>query len=111
MSWSVMAARTRMWRRMVAIIRGENLGGAAWQRAQLERKRLSPSRCMFSFWAAWLSTDWPAGAGAAAVSFGASLLRPLLALAASPSDMAPATRNAIKTNLIFIVLSLAAASA
>src|SRR5256885_10273576 len=100
MSWSGIAARTRMWRRMVVIIRGENLGGAAWQRAQLERKRLSPSRCMFSFWAAWLSTDWPAGAAAAAavaaVSFGASL--PPLALAASPRDMAPATRNAAEPN-------------
>src|ERR1041385_842456 len=108
-----MAARTRIWRTMVAIIRGENLGGAAWQRAQLEQKRLSPSRCMFSFWAAWLSTDWSAGAAAAvaAVSFGASLLPPLLALAASPSDMALATRNAAKTNLIFIARPLAAASA
>jgi len=35
-------ARTRMWRTMVAVIRGENLGGAAWQRPQLERNRLSP---------------------------------------------------------------------
>src|SRR6478609_478855 len=109
MSWSVMAARTRIWRTMVAIIRGGNLGGAAWQRAQLERKRLSPSRCMFSFCAAWLS-DWPAGAAAAAVSFGASLLPPLLALAASPSDMAPATRNAAKANLIFIIARLLAAA-
>src|SRR5215469_12682262 len=111
MSWSVMAARTRMWRTMVAIIRGANLGGAAWQRAQLARKRLSPSRCMFSFWAAWLSTDWPAGAAAAGVSLGASLLPLLLALAASPNDMALATRNAAKTNLIFIARPLAAASA
>src|ERR1041385_3690357 len=106
-----MAARTRIWRTMVAIIRGENLGGAAWQRAQLERKRLSPSRCMFSFWAARLS-DWPAGAAAAAgASFGVSLLPPLPALDAVASDMAPATRNAANTNLIFIALPLAAASA
>src|SRR3954466_3676263 len=104
MSWSVMVARTRMWRTMVAIIRGGNLGGAAWQRPQLERKRFSPSTCMDSFRA--LCCAETVGA---AESFAASLL--LLALAIKPSDKALATRNAARRNLIFIARLLAAASA
>ena len=44
MSWSVMVARTRMWRITVAIMRGGNFEGALWQRPQFARKRFSPSR-------------------------------------------------------------------
>src|ERR1700674_4923864 len=43
MSSSVMSARTRMWRTMVAIIFGGNLCGGMWQRPQFVRKRFSPS--------------------------------------------------------------------
>src|SRR5467141_1846401 len=43
MSSSVMRARTRMWRTMVAIILGGNLCGGMWQRPQFVRKRFSPS--------------------------------------------------------------------
>lgn len=43
MSWSVMVARTRMWRMTVAVMRGGNFEGAAWQRPQLARNRFSPS--------------------------------------------------------------------
>src|SRR5580700_1821146 len=44
MSSSVTVARTRMWRTIVAIIRGGNFWGAAWQRPQFARKRFSPWR-------------------------------------------------------------------
>src|ERR1700680_364579 len=43
-----MVARTRIWRRMVAIMRGGNFCGAAWQRPQLARKRCSPWNRMLS---------------------------------------------------------------
>src|SRR6478672_8266792 len=105
MSWSVIVARTRMWRTMVAIMRGGNLGGAAWQRPQLERKRFSPSTCIFSFCA--LCSAETVGAGE---SFAVSL-PPLPALAIVPNDRALAARNAAKRNLIFIARLLAAASA
>jgi hypothetical protein len=48
MSSSVIVARTRMWRTMVPIMRGENFCGAAWQRPQFDRKRRSPSTRMAS---------------------------------------------------------------
>src|SRR5712675_127393 len=48
MSASVIVARTRMWRTMVAIMRGGNLCGAAWQRLQLERNLFSPSARVLS---------------------------------------------------------------
>src|SRR3982074_2592346 len=100
-----MVARPRMWRTIVAIIRGGNLGGAAWQRPQLERNRFSPSTCMVSFCA-----PGSAETAVAEESFEVSLLPPF-ALAIKPRDKAPATKNAAKTNLIFIVRSLAAAAA
>src|SRR5580658_3229294 len=43
MSSSVMVARTRMWRMMVAAARGGSLVGATWQRLQFAWKRFSPS--------------------------------------------------------------------
>src|SRR5580704_12193317 len=61
MSSSVMVARTRMWRRMVAIMRGGNFCGAAWQRPQLARKRCSPATRMAS-----ASVLWDTGAAEAA---------------------------------------------
>src|SRR5690242_10639470 len=105
MSWSVMVARTRMWRTIVVIMRGGNLGGAAWQRPQLERKRFSPSTCILSFRAALCSAETVG----AEESFAASLPPPLLALAIKPNDRAVATRNAARKNFIFIVRLLAAA--
>ena len=45
MSWSVMVARTRMWRTTVAMTRGGNFCGAAWQRPQLARKRRRDAWC------------------------------------------------------------------
>jgi len=42
-SSSLMYARTLMWRTIVAIIRGGNFSGAAWQRSQFARNRFSPS--------------------------------------------------------------------
>src|ERR1041384_3635000 len=102
MSCSVMVARTRMWRTMVAIMRGGNLGGAVWQRPQLERKRFSPSTCMGSLCA--LCSAAQVGAGE---SFAASL-PPLPALAIEPNDKALATRDAASKNFIFIARLLAA---
>src|SRR5258708_39102909 len=52
MSSSVMRARTRMWRTMVAIIFGGNLCGGMWQRPQFVRKRFSPSTRAARFCAA-----------------------------------------------------------
>src|SRR6476660_1562509 len=46
MSSSVIMARTRICRTAVAIMRGENLCGAMWQRPQLVLKRFSPSMRM-----------------------------------------------------------------
>src|SRR5882672_8904866 len=48
MSASVMVARTRIWQTMVAIMRGGNLCGAAWQRLQLARNLFSPSARVLS---------------------------------------------------------------
>lgn len=69
MSSSVRLARTRIWRMIVAIMRGENFGGAMWQRPQLAWYRLSPSRRMGSSCAAWAV----AGAFALATSLSLSL--------------------------------------
>lgn len=43
MSSSVIVARTRIWRMMVAAARGGSFCGAIWQRLQLARNRFSPS--------------------------------------------------------------------
>src|SRR6185312_9538297 len=43
MSSSVMVALTRMWRTIVAIMRGGNFCGAAWHRPQFARYLRSPS--------------------------------------------------------------------
>ena len=48
MSSSVIVARTRIWRTIVAIILGGNFCGAAWQRPQLAWNRCSPSTRMAS---------------------------------------------------------------
>src|SRR5476649_2741080 len=102
MSWSVMAARTRIWRTMVAIIRGGNLGGAAWQRAQFDRNRFSPSRRLGSSCAARA-----AEAELAPASLGASL-PPVLAPAARLNNMALARRKKGRINFILIARPLAA---
>ena len=57
MSSSVIVALTRMWRTIVAIIRGGNLWGAAWHRPQLARNLCSPSARMASL----SSRLWTAG--------------------------------------------------
>src|ERR1700704_3368921 len=68
MSSSVMRARTRMCRTMVAIILGGNLCGGMWQRPQFVRKRFSPSTRAALFCAAvdGAAVDGPAVEGAAA---------------------------------------------
>ena len=43
MSSSVIVARTRMWRMMVAAARGGSFAGAMWQRLQFAWNRFSPS--------------------------------------------------------------------
>jgi hypothetical protein len=53
MSSSVIMARTRMWRTMVAIMRGGNLCGAAWHRLQLARNRCSPCTHGVGIGAGW----------------------------------------------------------
>src|SRR6267142_5730692 len=84
-SWSVILALTRMWRTMVAIMRGGNVGGEAWQREQLARKRFSPSSRMApSSWELWV---------AAAAGAGVSLL---LSSGFAPADSAGNT--AIRRN-------------
>src|SRR5258708_2617210 len=69
MSSSVMRARTRMWRMMVAIIFGGNLCGGMWQRPQFVRKRFSPSTRAARFCAAVGETPFDG-----AVTEGAGLL-------------------------------------
>src|SRR5882762_1277225 len=63
MSSSVMRARTRMWRTMVAIILGGNLCGGMWQRPQFVRKRFSPSTrtALFSAAVGAAATDGATG--------------------------------------------------
>src|SRR5215475_1188440 len=94
-----MLARTRIWRTMVAIMRDGNLGGAAWQRPQLERNRLSPSRCRFS--------SWVELAAAVVAVVAESLLLPLV-LAAAPivSNMASDRQAAEIAVLILIICFL-----
>src|ERR1700753_78415 len=106
-----MVARTRMCRTMVAITRGENFGGAAWQRPQLARKRCSPSRCRFSSCTAGAAVV-AAGADVEAVaSFAASLLL-VPAKAARLKKIAPERMMVGIANFIFIIApSLAATQA
>src|SRR5579859_65919 len=107
MSSSVMLARTRMWRTMVDIMRGANRGGARWQRAQLERKRFSPSRCRFS---SWVELAEAAGAGASLLELDFDPA-PAPATETSASNM-PDARSAAETrDPIFIGFSLPAPAA
>src|ERR1700682_4353117 len=79
---------------IVPIVRGGNLGGAAWQRAQLARNRFSPSSRMVSSCAA--SLDEVAAVAVAAAGAGVLfLLLGVLAHAdatASPINMARIAR-------------------
>src|SRR5437660_11734081 len=104
MSAFVRSARTRIWRTIVAIIRGGNFGGAAWQRAQLERKRFSPSKCRLSSCVVFAEAEAVAVAEA-----GESLLPAFLALA--PSVSVSARKAAAITNFIFITCFLSAPAA
>src|SRR5450755_1752544 len=94
MSSSVIIARTRMWRTMVAIMRGGNLWGAAWQRLQFVRNRCSPCTRMASASALLCAT----GVLMRALSF--SLLRG--GPAAYNDDTSANTMGRIVT-LVFIV--------
>jgi hypothetical protein len=56
MSSSVMVARTRIWRTIVAIMRGGNFCGAAWQRPQFAWNLFSPSSLIASACALFCTT-------------------------------------------------------
>src|SRR5277367_6334238 len=89
MSLSVMVARTRIWRTMVAIIRGGNFWGAAWQRPQFAWNRRSPSTRMVSASAALRTTG--------------ALVLTLLPDEAAPHTAEASTKSPI-SNRIFIFI-------
>src|SRR5260221_9616622 len=110
MSCSVIVARTRIWRTMVPTIRGENFGGAAWQRAHLERKRFSPARRMVSSCALLVPVTEVAGASLPLVLSLPDLpLPPLVAaVAAIVSSRANTSSTPTTADLVFITSSLLA---
>src|ERR1700676_4094765 len=97
MSSSVIVARPRMWRTMVAIIRGGNLCGAAWQRLQLARNRCSPCTRMASALVPLRTT------GVLTLVLSLSPLRGGLAAYADHTSANPAVRIA---TLVFMVAPL-----
>src|ERR1700690_1425569 len=97
MSSSVIVARTRMWRTMVAIIRGGNLWGAAWQRLQLARNRCSPCTRMAS------ASALLCARGVLMVALSLSVLR---GESAADIDDTSANTAARITTLVFIVAPL-----
>src|SRR5690242_13055101 len=109
-----MLARTRMCRTMVAIMREGNLGGAVWQRPQLERNRFSPSKCRFSSCVELVAAVVAAAVELFAVVFaGAVEFLPSLDLAAAPiaSNMANARKAVDIAVLILITCFLMAPAA
>src|SRR5437016_705089 len=94
MSSSVIVARTRMCQTIVAIIRGGNFCGAAWQRPQLARKRCSPCMRMASTLSLLLTTE------VFTLAFSPSFLRGGAAAYASETSTNTAVRIVILTSIM-----------
>src|SRR5690242_4474231 len=103
-----MLARTRICRTMVAIMREGNLGGAIWQRPQLERNRFSPSKCRFSSCVELFAVVAGAVELLAVAVAGVLEFLPSLVLAAAPiaSNMASARKATDIAVLILITCFL-----